>query len=264
MSAIPVSMQNKALVMKNNAFTLIEMMVAMAIFSIVMAGVIAAFHGQLRLRSQQHSISCMQQNARTALYFMTRELMMAGYDPKGSAGTGIKPAANRHDTVVVSMDVTGGESDGVDNDGDGDQDNYQEDVFGDGAADDSNEVITYALKNGQLTRASGNGSPQVLADNIDTLDFEYFGLNPHDPNCGNNCHLDLAQAAADPDAIRFVQVSIISRSNSETAANNMRAYDDSIYRNQLGKIILNKETKPDRMRRLVLSTEINLRNQGLK
>ena len=257
-------MQSRTLLINNDAFSLVEIMVAMAIFSIIMACVIGAFHEQLRMHSKQQSISGMQQNVRTAMYFITRELMMAGFDPTGSANTGIKPIANRHDAVMVSMDVTGGESDGIDNDGDGKHDNLQEAIFGDGKADDSNEVITYALKNGQLTRASGNGSPQVLADNIDTLDFEYFGLNPHDPDCGDNCHLDLSQAAADPDAIRFVQVSIISRSNSETAAKNMRVYDDSIYHNQVGKIILNKEKNPDRMRRLLLSTEINLRNQGLR
>jgi len=257
-------MKNRAILTHNDAFSLIEMMVAMAILSIIMAGVIAAFHEQLRWHNRQQKVSGMQQNARTAMYFMTRELMMAGYDPIGSADTGIKPMPDRHDAVTLSMDVTGGESDGVDNDGDGDHDNYQEEAFGDGKADDSNEVITYALKNGQLTRASANGSPQALADNIDALDFEYFGVNPHDPSCKDNCHLDLAQAAAAPDDIRFVQVSIISRSGPETSNGSFPAGDHAIYYNQLGKIILDKQTDPDRMRRLALSAEINLRNQGLK
>jgi len=257
-------MKHCAIFKNDDAFSLIEMMVAMAIFSIIMAGVIAAFHEQLRLHNKQQSVSDMQQNARTAMHFMTRELKMAGFDPLGSAGTGIKPVADRHDAVTFSMDVTGGKSDGVDNDGDGDHDNHQEAAFGDGKADDSNEVITYALKNGELTRASAKGSPQTLAINIDALDFEYFGLNPLDPNCDDGCHLDLAQAVADPDAIRSVQVSIISNSGPGSASGGFQDFDDSIYRNQLGKIILDKQTKPDRMRRLVLSTEINLRNQGLK
>ena len=77
-------------------------------------------------------------------------------------------------------------------------------------------------------------------------------------------HLDLAWAAANPDAIRVVQVSIISQSGPETASNRFYNRDDSIYYNQLGKIILNKQIKPDRVRRLMLSTEIRLRNQGLK
>jgi len=257
-------MQSRTLLINNDAFSLIEIMVAMAIFSIIMACVIGAFHEQLRMHSKQQSISGMQQNVRTAMYFITRELMMAGFDPTGSADTGIKPIANRHDAVMVSMDVTGGESDGIDNDGDGKHDNLQEAIFGDGKADDSNEVITYALKNGLLTRASAGGSPQTLADNIDALDFEYFGLNPLDPTCYDNCHLDLTQAAADPEAIRIVQISIISHSGPETATGRFKAYDDSIYYNQLGKVILDKQTKPDRMRRLALSTEIRIRNQGLK
>jgi len=250
--------------MNDSAFSLIEVMVAMAIFSIIMAGVIAAFHEQLKLNNAQQGVSAMQQNARTAMYFLAREIMMAGFDPTGMANAGIKPVTDRHDAVILSMDVTGGESDGVDNDSDGETDNLLEADFGDGETDDSNEMITYALKNGQLTRASGGGSPQALADNIDALDFEYFGLNPLDPDCIDDCHLDLDQAAADPDAIRIVQVSIIACSKSGTRSHGYPLWDDSIYRNQLGKIILDKQTKPDRMRRLILSTEINLRNQGLK
>lgn len=250
--------------MTNHAFSLIEVMAAMAIFSIIMAGVIAAFHEQLQLNRARESVSAMQQNARTAMYFLTRELMMAGFNPVGTADAGIKPVADRHDAVTLSMDVTGGESDGVDNDGDGETDNALEVDFGDGKTDDSNEVITYALKNGKLTRASGEGSPQTLADNIDVLDFEYFGVNPLDPGCVDDCYLELDRAAADPEAIRIIQVSIIACSGSGTAANRYPLLDDSIYRNQRGKIILDKQTQPDRIRRLVLSTEVNLRNQGLK
>lgn len=250
--------------MDNTAFTLLEMMVAMTIFTIIMAGVMAAFHEQLRLHSRQQEVSGMQQNARTAMYFMARELMMAGFDPIGTAGTGIKPVAGRHDAVTLSMDVTGGEADGVDNDGDGKEDNHQEEAFGDGKADDSNEVITYALENGQLTRAASGGPPQSLAENIEVLDVEYFGLNPLEPHCDDDCHLDIDQAAADPDAIRFVQISIITRSGKENTAGSFQDLDASVYYNQAGKIILDKQARPDRLRRLVLSTEINLRNQGLK
>ena len=250
--------------MNNKAFSLIEMMVAMAIFSIIMAGIIAAFHEQMKLHSKQQKVSEMQQDARTAMYVMSKELKMAGFDPTGTADTGIKPVPNRHDVVTLSMDVTGGESDGMDNDGDGKNDNSQEKAFGDGETDDSNEVITYTLKNGKLTRASSGGSPQTLAANIDALDLEYFGLNPLDPLCKGNCHLDLAWAAANPDAIRVVQVSLISRSGPVTASNKFAPYDNSIYRNQLGKTILDKQMKPDRLHRIMLSTEINLRNQGLK
>lgn len=257
-------MQEKRCLFNQRAFSLIEVMVAMAIFSIIMAAVITAFQAQLKLNSTQQCVSAMQQNARAAMYFMAKELMMAGFDPTGKAGTGIQPVADRHDAVTLSMDVTGGESDGVDNDGDGETDSLLEAQFGDGKTDGSNEVITYALNNGQLTRASQGGSPQALADNIDVLDFEYFGLDPLDPACIDDCHLDLDQATAAPGAIRIVQVSIIARSGSKNGAPRYPLLDDAVYRNQLGKIILDKQTEPDSVRRLLLSAEINLRNQGLK
>jgi type IV pilus assembly protein PilW len=257
-------MQKPPLLTNNCAFSLVEMMVAMAVFSIVMAGIITAFHEQLRMHTNGQRISGMQQNARTALHFMASELKMAGFDPTGMAGTRIQPVAGRHDAVTLSMDVTGGESDGKDNDGDGVRDNHQEAAFGDGKADDSNEVITYALKNGSLKRASGQGAPQTLAVNIDALDVEYFGTDPLAPGCGKRCRLDLARAIADPNAISAVQVSIIASAGPE-AGSRWSPYDDhSVYRNQQGKIILDKQTRPDRKRRLHLSTEINIRNQGLK
>jgi len=244
-------------------FTLIEIMVAVAILGILISGIVSAFSGQMRIHGTQQKVCAMQQNARAAMYYLARELRMAGYDPVGCAGTGIRPDPVASDTITFSMDVTGGESDGKDNDEDGTKDNWQEDAFGDGAADDPNEVITYALRNGNLTRASGNGSPQILAVNIDALNFEYFGLNPAAPSCGSTCRLSPALANGNPGNIRFIQVSIIAATGNK-ASPGKAFYDNRIYCNQQGKIILDKHAAPDNYRRILLTTQINLRNMGLK
>ena len=249
--------------MGSKGFSLVEVMVATAILGIVMAGIVTAFHEQLSLHSRQRNTSEMQQNVRTAMYFITRDLQMAGYDPVGTAGSGIQPVPGRHDAMALSMDVTGGDADSIDNDGDGETDNPQEEGFGDGSTDGPNEIIAYALNANKLTRASGNGSPQTLAANIDVLDFEYFGLNPLDPLCNTDCHMDINRAATNPDDIRIVQVSIIARAGAAAGAGGHQALDRSIYYTQVGKVILNKEKNPDRERRFMLSSEIRLRNQGL-
>jgi len=244
-------------------FTLVEVMVAIAILGILISGIVSAFSGQMKIHGTQQKMCLMQQNARAVMHTMAREIRMAGYDPKGCAKTGIRPDPEATDTITFSMDFTGGQSDGVDNDEDGAKDNWQEQIFGDGTADDPNEVVTYALKNGNLTRATGNGSPQVLAAHIDALDFEFFGLNPAAPSCGGACRLNQAEAHDRPADIRFIQVSIVAAAG-HSAQPRSTAYDNKIYRNQQGRIILDKSAAPDTGRRMLLTTQINLRNMGLK
>jgi prepilin-type N-terminal cleavage/methylation domain-containing protein len=80
----------------NRGFTLMELMIAMAIASIVLASIYRVYQTQQKAFTTQQLLVEMQQNARSAMTLMKREIRMAGY----------KPAA----------------SDGIDNDGDGDID----------------------------------------------------------------------------------------------------------------------------------------------
>ena len=85
-------------------FTLIEILVAITIFGILTAGIFSAFQGQMKIHGTQQKISAMQQNARAAMYHMAREIRMAGYDPTGRAGSGIRPSPGARDTITLSMD----------------------------------------------------------------------------------------------------------------------------------------------------------------
>jgi type IV pilus assembly protein PilW len=62
-------------------FSLVELMVVMAISAIVMGGMYAVYNSQLKANVTQQAVVEMQQSLRTALYLMQRDIRMAGYDP---------------------------------------------------------------------------------------------------------------------------------------------------------------------------------------
>ncbi|MGD8975371.1 MAG: prepilin-type N-terminal cleavage/methylation domain-containing protein, partial [Desulfobacterales bacterium] len=69
----------------NKGFTLIELMIAIAIGSIVIAGTVMLFHRQIMANNTQRLIVSMQQNVRAAVSFMERDIRMAASDPTGEA-----------------------------------------------------------------------------------------------------------------------------------------------------------------------------------
>jgi len=60
-------------------FTLVELMVAMAISLVVMGAIFLTFKSQQDSYVIQTQISAMQQNVRAAMYMLTRDIQMAGY-----------------------------------------------------------------------------------------------------------------------------------------------------------------------------------------
>ncbi len=111
----------------------------------MLAAISATFITQNKSFSNQEQVVDAQENARAALQLMTKELLMAGYDPTGGAGAGIEVADS--DRVQFTMDT------------DSDQ------TF------TGTERILYALDTAenQVTR---NGQP--IAENIQSLAFSYF------------------------------------------------------------------------------------------
>ena len=92
-----------------DGYTLIELMIAVAISGIVMIGFYSAFSAQHRSYNDQGQINIMQQNIRGAMLFMSERIRMAGYDPFFTDADGDGFDDNRL-------------LDGLDNDADGIQD----------------------------------------------------------------------------------------------------------------------------------------------
>jgi type IV pilus assembly protein PilW len=252
----------------------VEVLIAIGLSGLVLTGIYSAYQGQVRTFNTQERIVDMQQNTRVALYFIERELRTAGLDPTGNAGAGIT-VANRN-TITFSMDFTGGQSDGIDNDGDSLVDETDGTEWYNGSTADANEQITYALSNDADADGINDGLPtenndgaacnllrngQVLASNIDVLNFVYLGVDPTNAACGDQCWL--TAPVADPSAIRSVQVTIISRAGANVPVLSFPHTDGTTYYNKppANQIVLPAQN--DAFRRVRLTSEVQCRNLGL-
>jgi type IV pilus assembly protein PilW len=143
-------------------FTLIEILVAIAISGIVMAGVYSAYFSQQRSYVVQEQVAAAQQNLRAAMYIIEREVRMAGFDPVGGSDAAIITA--QAGTLQFSEDVS--------------------DAAGTGEPDgiiQPREDITYQLSGADLQRITGIGgaseSTQTIAENIQAINFIYLDAN---------------------------------------------------------------------------------------
>ena len=255
---------------KNSAgFTLIEVLIAMAISGMVMTGIYQAYVQQMRVNNTQNQVVDMQQNVRVAMLFMERDLRLAGLDPSGLADSGIDVASA--DTITISVDITGGEADGIDNNQDGAVDEAGE------WFDRIPEQVTYALSNdanpqdGINDALSGvNSNPchlmrngQRLASNIDALNFVYLGVDDAVAGCVENCLLVNPTTVEERRNIRAVQITVIARAGATIPGMSIPYTDANTYSNQpiAGNIIL--PVQNDGFRRVRLVSEVKCRNIGL-
>jgi prepilin-type N-terminal cleavage/methylation domain-containing protein len=96
---------DKRITADEKGLTLIELMVALGMFLIVVAGIYNTFVFQQEAYLQTESKVNMVQEARAAQFFLARDLKMAGYDPSCFADTGFNQAAKAE--TSFSMDIAG-------------------------------------------------------------------------------------------------------------------------------------------------------------
>ncbi len=119
-------------------YTLLELLVSVALGGIILGTLTTSFISQSKSYDAQEQINEMQQNARSVMYMMIREIRMAGYKPSGGSFNGIGICNST--TVQVLADVV---------------------EPADGLTNGTNEDITYSFLNGEIRR---NGV--TLAENI--------------------------------------------------------------------------------------------------
>jgi type IV pilus assembly protein PilW len=148
-------------------YTLVELLVAMAITLVVMAAVYKVYMSQQDSYLLQEQIAELQQNARTAKYIMTREIRMAGYDPFRTAGAKFQSAAG--DRIRFTMDILPKNADGT---------------MGDGTISVPGDDITYAVfadDEGQISLGRNDGSNnRAIVENIEAVGFGYAFDNNDD------------------------------------------------------------------------------------
>lgn len=133
---------------KNNGFTLIEILIALCIGSIVMVAIYSMYITQSKHSVVQDQVSDMQQNLRAAVYMMEKEIRMAGLDPLVMDTFGITAAATNSITFSADFD-----SDGI---------------------LDPGETITYSIPLGTIDLCRNDGGGDIiLAQNIEALGFAY-------------------------------------------------------------------------------------------
>jgi len=144
-------------------FTLVELLVAMAIAGIVMAAGYSMYISQQKAYQTTEDVSALQQNMRSAMYFIEHDMRMAGYNPtRASMYCGFIGFTSSLCTFGMDTNENG-------------------------AYEIAVEQYTYYLDstNNRLMRAIGavdaSGQPvspgQQIADNITGLSFTWYDVN---------------------------------------------------------------------------------------
>jgi len=269
----------------DKGFTLVELLVAMALSGIVMASIYYTFYSQQKSYIAQEQIVAMQQNLRAAMFYMERQIRMPGYDPTGSGGFGITDI--RLKDIDDNLDVNGNSSL-----------EFTIDQDGNGAVGGGDERVYYCIYDSptaapdgktDLARRHGAGGRQLLAENIEALGFAYAFDNNGDGqldttaaggntiwaiDSDNDNDLDVnldtnddgiidindnpAGAALASDVnrsrIRAIRTWILARTDIE----------DRGFSNTGTYVIANQRITPnDGFRRRLLATTVKCRNMGL-
>lgn len=185
------------LLKNSRGFSLMELMVTMAIFGMIVAAIITARTDQQGQHVSQIQAAEMQQSVRAVMFMIKRDIMKAGFNPisKDEFDAGITLAqANSLTFSFVNINNTPETLDPiayalVDDDGDG-----------------ISEEIT---RNGI-----------VIAENIQALTFTYFDGSTPVP-------LMIPAPVATPASIRSIQISITARIGTQTA-NNTRTLTSAV------------------------------------
>jgi type IV pilus assembly protein PilW len=141
-------------------FTMIEILMVLAIMSIAFGTIYKSFEQLNRSYTKENVKAGIQQGARIAVDFMVQDIRMAGLDPLGTANAGIS------DTIASELPITNKIA-------------YTADVNFDGDVDtgDDFENIRYELVGKELRQTNHQGT-EVMLDNVTNLTFTY--LNSED------------------------------------------------------------------------------------
>ncbi len=218
----------------DQGFTLVELLVAMALAGVVSAAIYSTYHTQQKSYLIQEQLTAMQQNLRAAMFYMAREIRMAGLNPTRTRSTnfGVTNATSNRFRFTLDLNRDG-------------------DTI-DGATNDPNEIVDYKLDDSDADGVDDelDRNSRTVSENIDALNFVYLGAN--------------GVPLADPvplnslTDIRSVEVTIVAR----TGRADPGYTDTNDYRNKQGNIIFTPAAG-DNFRRKVLTTQIKCRNLGL-
>ena len=176
------------LLKNSQGFSLMELMIAMAIFSVIIAVMITSRTDQQDQHITQIQAAEMQQNVRAVMFMMKRDIRMAGFNPfsKDDYDTGII-VAQSNTFAFGYVDISDPDNPFADT-----HTYTLEDDDGDGDMDITLEAV-------------------VLAENIQALTFNYFDGTAPIP-------IELPAPVATPANIRSIQISITASLDNDERA----------------------------------------------
>ena len=166
---------NKICLKSENGLSLVELLMAMAASLIILAAVYSVFTMTQKNFTTQNVAASTQQNLRSAIGLMTRDIRVAGLDPAGSGNFGISYASRTKIRFTLdSIDSGSGDFNGT--------------------VDDTNfEQITYEFQGGQIMQTlyeeTGSVNAASLIRNVIIIDpdsgelkskFTYFDAANND------------------------------------------------------------------------------------
>ena len=148
-------------------FTLLEIIVALALATIISTAGYAFYTTQYQTKLQQERVAFMQQNLRAGMEMLSKDIRRAGYDPLGNTNAGFSEA--KGDRLTFSYALDAGHN-GIDDDGDGNIDEADEALLV--------SSISYTLsdangdEHNDLVRTSGT-TTVIATERVEGLELRY-------------------------------------------------------------------------------------------
>jgi type IV pilus assembly protein PilW len=268
----------------DKGFTLVELMVTVLLTAIAVISIYRGYTAFSQSADAQQQVMEMQQNLRIGMTRLAADIRRAGMNEEGVEEAGFI-AANAT-SVEFSMDLSGaeddgldnnsdgeideqGERDGRDNDDDGEIDEEDELRIGDGLTDDNGEIVKYKLVydhpvTGVLTDCDAvynpnqypcflyredinAGTGHKVISNVEAIDFVYFNDTSATPR---TVPLD----ATDLTEVDRVEITLVVRATNE----DYRYTNRETYRNLQDDPLVSNPG--DNFRRRVFSMSVQIRN----
>jgi len=142
---------------EGGGFTLVEVVLALALSTLTIGVIYQLYLSQYQKQVVRENILDMQQQARAALDLVSRELKMAGFDPRGVN----RDALKGNDFFGIAFDSS--------------ELRIKADLDGNGVPTDSHESIVYSHDTDTMTlRRNTGGGRQPVSENIETFSVKYF------------------------------------------------------------------------------------------